>query len=41
MRQIGSTIAALFRSPSDQSIVEKARALVAELCARFPLYPEL
>lgn len=41
MRQVGSTIAALFRSPSDQSMVQKARALVADLCARFPLYPEL
>jgi len=41
MRQVGSTIAALLRSPGDEAIRRKARDLVAGLCSRFPLYPGL
>jgi glycine hydroxymethyltransferase len=41
MRQVGSMIAALLRSPGDEAIKRKARDLVAELCSRFPLYSGL
>jgi glycine hydroxymethyltransferase len=38
MQTIGKTIAAVLTAPTDAAVQEQARATVAELCRRFPLY---
>lgn len=38
MAVIGALIASVLKNPADQATLEKARAQVAELCTKFPLY---
>jgi glycine hydroxymethyltransferase len=39
MRQIGEMIAAIIREPESQEVKEKVRGQVAEITAKFPMYP--
>ncbi|WP_115993818.1 serine hydroxymethyltransferase [Cohnella lupini] len=41
MRTIAKVIALTLKNPEDAATLEKARGLVAELSAQYPLYPEL
>ncbi len=41
MEQIGGWIARVLEDPDDEAVRTRTRAEVTELCARFPLYPEL
>ncbi len=41
MEQIGRLMARVLKAPTDEGVVGSARAEVAELARRFPLYPEL
>lgn len=39
-RAIGLAVAAVVRAPQDEPALERVRAEVRDLCARFPIYPE-
>ena len=41
MKEIGEIIAAVLSQPEDAAVQAQAKAQVAALCQRFPLYPEL
>lgn len=41
MKEIGEIIAAVLSQPEDVAVQAQAKAQVAALCQRFPLYPEL
>jgi glycine hydroxymethyltransferase len=41
MREVGRIIAMVLKNPNDESVKENARARVADLTARFPLYEDL
>lgn len=41
MREIGSMIAKVLNEPKSDSVLERIRQEVLELCRQFPLYPEL
>ena len=41
MHLIGNWIAEILAAPGDDTVQRRVRAEVSELCARFPLYPEL
>lgn len=41
MEEIGAIIALVLKHPEDESKHEEARARVAALCAKYPLYPDL
>ncbi|GAA4720681.1 serine hydroxymethyltransferase [Brevibacillus fulvus] len=41
MREVASIIAMTLKNPENQEVHEQARARVATLCSRFPMYPEL
>ncbi len=40
MEVVGQTIAEVLSSPTDETIAEKARWTVADLCRKYPLYPD-
>ncbi len=39
MKEVAGVIGEVIRAPHDEEVKERARARVAELCARFPAYP--
>ena len=41
MKEIGSTIAAVLKAPSDDTVKENAREQVSRICKQFPLYREI
>jgi glycine hydroxymethyltransferase len=41
MVQIANMIGSVLRNIDDENVIARVRDEVAELCRRFPLYPEL
>jgi glycine hydroxymethyltransferase len=41
MVQIAEMIASVLQNMGDDKVISRVRSEVAELCQRFPLYPEL
>jgi len=41
IRRVGGWIADVLEAPTSDDVVARVRAEVSELCAAFPLYPEL
>jgi glycine hydroxymethyltransferase len=39
MKEIAGTMGEVIRAPQDEEVKQRARARVADLCARFPAYP--